>query len=78
VSPYRFTVEGAERLIAMGADVTADVLPFVKHEIDADILALVVERLQGHVPKRLWDEAMRAGARLAPASSDRDGEPTQH
>jgi phospholipase/carboxylesterase len=78
VIPYRFAIEGAERLIALGADVTADVLPFVKHEIEAEILALIVERLQGHVPKRLWDEALRAGARLAPASTDERGGPVRY
>jgi phospholipase/carboxylesterase len=64
VIPYRHTVEAAHRLIELGGDVTADVLPFVQHEITADITALVVERLKGHIPKRLWDEALRApGAR---------------
>jgi phospholipase/carboxylesterase len=64
VVPYRHTVEGAERLVAIGADVTADVLPFVQHEIDEGILEGIIERLTTHVPKRIWDEAMRAGARL--------------
>jgi phospholipase/carboxylesterase len=64
VVPYRHAIEGAERLVAIGADVTADVLPFVQHEIDEKILAGILERLQTHVPKRIWDEAMRAGARL--------------
>lgn len=64
VIPYRHAIEGAERLVAIGADVTADVLPFVQHEINADIIDLIVERLQTHVPRRIWEEAMREGEKL--------------
>jgi phospholipase/carboxylesterase len=64
VIPYRHTIEAAQHLIGLGGDVTADVLPFVGHEISADVVDLVLERLQGHIPKRLWEEALRAhGAR---------------
>ena len=58
--PYRHTVEAAERLLALGGDVTADIEPFVGHEINEDIVRLALQRLTTHVPKRLWDEAMRA------------------
>lgn len=64
VMPYRHAIEGAERLVAIGADVTADVVPFVQHEIPPEILDLIIERLQGHVPRRLWEEAMRANEQL--------------
>jgi len=37
----------------------ADVLPFVGHEVNADIVDVMLERLQGHIPKRFWDEALR-------------------
>jgi len=43
----------------LGGDVTADVLPFVGHEVNADIVDVMLERLQSHIPKRLWDEALR-------------------
>ncbi len=71
VMPYRHAVQAAERLVAIGADVTADVLPFVQHEITAEMMELLVERLQGHVPRRLWQEAMRA-------AGEDDGEPPRH
>ena len=60
VIPYGFTVEAAQHLVTIGADVTADVIPHVGHQIDPDIAALLIERLRGHLPKRTWEAAMRA------------------
>jgi len=60
VIAYRHTVVAAERLVSLGADVTADVLPFVGHEISADLAVLLAERLRTHIPRRLWEEALRA------------------
>ena len=70
VIPYRYTVEAAHHLRDIGADVTADLLPSVGHEINAEMIELTVERLRGHIPKRLWDEALRA-----PGARERDREP---
>ncbi len=58
---YGFTVEGAKHLVALGADVVADVIPFLGHGIDAEVLDLVARRLRTHVPKRHWEAAMRQG-----------------
>jgi phospholipase/carboxylesterase len=55
---YGYTVEAAKHLVALGADVVADVLPFVGHTIDDEVLGLVVERLRHHVPKRHWEAAL--------------------
>ena len=60
VIPYSHTILGAERLVELGADVTADVIPFVGHEITQEIADLVIERLTTHVPQRLWQEAQSA------------------
>jgi phospholipase/carboxylesterase len=57
---YGHTVAAAERLVALGGDVTADVIPFIGHEVHADIELLLIERLQGYLPQRRWAEAMRA------------------
>jgi phospholipase/carboxylesterase len=67
VLPYGFTVEAAQHLVAIGADVTADVIPFVGREIGDDVAALMIERLRGHLPRRTWAAAMRAAADLGPA-----------
>lgn len=53
VLPYRHTVDAALRLRTLGADFTADVLPFVGHELHPELVALAVERLQHHIPARL-------------------------
>jgi phospholipase/carboxylesterase len=56
---YGHTVAAAQHLVELGADVVADVLPFIGHEIDDEVLELVVERLRSHVPRRHWEAAMR-------------------
>jgi phospholipase/carboxylesterase len=60
VIPYRHTIEAVQHLLDIGGDATADVLPFVGHELVDEFVELTVERLTGYVPRRLWDEAMRA------------------
>jgi phospholipase/carboxylesterase len=60
IVPYKHTVEAAHRLLDLGGDVTADVYPFVGHEIREELVQTVLQRLTTHVPKCLWDEAMRA------------------
>lgn len=60
VVPYRACVATAEHLIAIGADLTADVLPFVGHDLDAEVAELLLERLQTYLPRRRWEEALRA------------------
>ena len=34
-------------------------VPFIGHEIDEELIDLLLQRLQSHVPKRIWQEAMR-------------------
>jgi phospholipase/carboxylesterase len=58
---YGFTVEAARHLVALGADVVADVVPGLGHGIGAEVLDLVVRRLRTYVPKRHWEAAMRQG-----------------
>jgi phospholipase/carboxylesterase len=57
VIAYSHTVLAAEKLVELRADITADVIPFVGHEINAAIADLVIERLTTHVPKRYWEAA---------------------
>ncbi len=49
---YGYAVTGAERLVAIDADVTADVLPYIGHEIHPNMIDLAIERLTTHLPKR--------------------------
>lgn len=54
VMPYSHAVHAAHRLKDLGADFTADVLPFIGHEVHPELIELAVEKLQSHVPARLW------------------------
>jgi phospholipase/carboxylesterase len=60
VIAYARAIEAAERLLALGADVTADVLPFVGHAVADEMAALVVERLQHYLPQWRWREALQS------------------
>jgi phospholipase/carboxylesterase len=66
VIPYMATVEAAQHLVRIGADVTADVIPFVGHQINDDVVELLIERLRGHLPKRVWEAALRTARELQP------------
>jgi len=60
VIPYGYTVEAAQHLVAIGADITADVIPHLGHQINEDVAELLIERLRGHLPRRTWEAAMQA------------------
>ena len=62
---YGLTVRAAERWVALGADVTADVIPFLGHAITDEVADLVVERLTTTIPKRVWDEALKSVGSVA-------------
>ena len=46
VIPYQASVESAQRLVALGSDVTADVLPGIGHELHAALIDRAIEQLQ--------------------------------
>ena len=68
-------VDSAERLVALGGDVTADVLPGIGHELHPLLMDKAIEQLRTFLPKKVWREAM-SEAPLLPrtASSDELGE----
>ena len=53
---YGHCVSAAERLVGLGGDLTADVIPFLAHEINAEVMEMVLERFTGHIPKHQWEE----------------------
>lgn len=59
---YGYCVEAAQYLVRIGADLTADIIPFLEHRIDDNVLNLLIKRLQSTIPKRVWDAAQRASA----------------
>ena len=74
VLPYGPAIDSAERLLALGGDVTADVLPGIAHELHPALIDKAIEQLRSFLPKKLWREAL-SEAPLLPrtASSDELG-----
>ncbi|MCV2419570.1 esterase [Paucibacter sp. DJ2R-2] len=60
VLPYQDQVTAARRLVQLGADVTADVLPDLGHELHAELIDRAMEQLRTFVPARVWKAAMEA------------------
>lgn len=62
VIAHEHSVAAAEQLIALGGDVTADVIAGLGHAVDQEVVDLLVHRLKTHVPKRVWEQAMAAAS----------------
>ncbi|MDM4766916.1 esterase [Pelomonas sp. SE-A7] len=64
VLPSEDQVDAAKRLVQLGADVTADLLPGIGHELHPELVKRALEQLQSFVPARVWREAMQAAQEL--------------
>lgn len=62
VLPYHDVVAAAQRLLQLGADVTADIRPGIGHELHVELIDKAMEQLRSFVPARLWREATLAAA----------------
>lgn len=60
VLSYQDQVNAARSLVQLGADVTADVLPDIGHELHPELIERAMEQLRSFVPARLWQAAMAA------------------
>ena len=60
VIPYGNTVLAAHHLRDLGCDITAEVLPFIGHEIHPELMDLAVLKLTSHIPNRVWAKALAA------------------
>lgn len=70
VLPHGPVVAAARQLVALGADVTADVLPQVGHELDPRLIERAIDQLRSFLPRRLWKAAFEdAPVQSTPASS---------
>jgi len=58
VIPPGPVIDAGERLVALGADVTADLRPGIGHELNPELVELAIERLRGFLPKKLWRQAL--------------------
>ena len=59
---YSHSVHGAHHLRDMGSDITAEVLPFVGHELHPDLIELAITKLTTHIAPHLWSAAQEAAA----------------
>ncbi|MBC7954878.1 MAG: esterase [Cytophagales bacterium] len=68
-------IDSAERLVAMGGDVTADVLPGIGHELHPLLIDKAIEQLRTFLPKKVWRDVMSEAPVLPRvASSDELGD----
>lgn len=74
VIPAAAAIDSAQTLVELGADVTADVLPGIAHELHPLLMDRAIEQLRTFVPKRVWRTAMsEAPVMPRAASSDELG-----
>lgn len=72
VVPHAPAVAAARQLVALGADVTADVLPQVGHELDPRLIERAIDQLRTFLPQRTWRAAFEAAPVQATAASSKD------
>jgi len=67
---YRHVVDAAQAWVELGADVTADVLPGVGHQLDARLIERAIHQLRSFIPARLWREAVITAAEMEEADRE--------
>ena len=65
-------VDAAKQLVLLGADVTADILPDVGHELHPLLIDKAIEQLRTFLPRRLWREAISEAPVLSRQASSRE------
>ena len=71
VVPARHTVEAATRLVALGGDVTADVVPGIGHEPHPELVDRALGHLQSFLPRRVWAQALAEAPLVATRADSR-------
>ncbi|HEX3138546.1 MAG TPA: esterase [Rhizobacter sp.] len=75
VIPPAPAVDSAQRLVALGGDVTADVLPGIGHELHPLLMDKAIEQLRTFLPKKVWRDAVSEAPIVSRvASSDELGD----
>ncbi|MBH9578461.1 esterase [Inhella proteolytica] len=75
---YRHVVDAAQAWVELGADVTADVLPGVHHEMDPRLVERALHQLRTFIPARLWREAVQTAAEMDQADQQALQRPQRH
>lgn len=72
VVPAAPVIDAAKQLVLLGADVTADVLPGIGHELHPTLIDKAIEQLRTFLPRRLWREAISEAPLISRPASSRD------
>ena len=64
VIPAAAAIDSAQTLVELGADVTADVLPGIAHELHPLLMDRAIEQLRTFLPKRVWSAALSEAPEL--------------
>lgn len=72
VVPPGPAIDSAERLVALGGDVTADLLPGIGHEPHPALVAKAIGQLRGFLPKRAWRDALAEAPVVSRVVSSRE------
>ena len=72
VIPHAGAVESARGLMALGGDVTADVLPGIGHELHPALIDKAIDQLRTFLPKKVWREAMSAAPVISRVASSQE------
>jgi phospholipase/carboxylesterase len=72
VIPAAAAIDSAQTLVELGADVTADVLPGIAHELHPALMDKAIEQLRSFLPKKVWRAAMSEAPVLPRAASSAD------
>ena len=77
VVPARHSVEAATRLVALGGDVTADIVPGISHAPHPELVDRALGHLQTFLPRRVWAEAIAEAPLMVTRADSRDlGQPS--
>jgi phospholipase/carboxylesterase len=68
----RHSVEAATRLVALGGDVTADIVPGITHTPHPELVERALGHLQTFLPRRVWAEAIADAPLMATRADSRD------
>ncbi len=68
--PSRHVVDAARAWVDLEADVTADVLPGIGHELHPRLIERALHQLRSFIPARLWREAVLTAAEMEKADAD--------
>jgi phospholipase/carboxylesterase len=69
VIPAAAAIDSAQTLVELGADVTADVLPDIGHELHPLLIDKAIGQLRSFLPKKVWRAAMSEAPVLPRAAS---------